>query len=339
MRIESRSVESFLNRPPAARIVLFFGADESLVRARADRITYAVVGARDDPFRVAWLSKEDHGRLLDEATAISMVGGRRVVRVREAADALVPSLRRVLDSPGDSLIVLEAESLTKRSKLRTVLEDLAEAAVVPCYALEGPALQSLAAQNFAQAGVKLGEGALAEFIARAGVDGATVRGEVDKLALYAGAGATIELRDVQAAVGDQALGSVDDAIFAAVAGRVPEMDRALETALEAGAAPVMLCRMLLGHLSRVMDAAEACARGTEPGQASRAVRPPLLFNRIAAFTAALPLWPVLRLRAALTAVVAAELACKQTGARDSLIVRRLFLSLSLQALRSRAAAR
>ena len=56
-----------------------------------------------DPFNVADLSEavleSDPARLADEAAAISMMGGRRVVRVRGAGKALAELFEAFLDDP------------------------------------------------------------------------------------------------------------------------------------------------------------------------------------------------------------------------------------------------
>ena len=100
MKLDARRVSVFLRDPRATRIVLLHGDDEGTVRYRADALTQAIVGQRDDPFRVAWLSREDHPRLAEEATAIAMVGGRRVIRVRDASDALTGVVKQVAEGPG-----------------------------------------------------------------------------------------------------------------------------------------------------------------------------------------------------------------------------------------------
>ena len=55
MKLDARRVAAFLRDPGAVRLVVLHGEDEGLVRQRADTLTLAVVGAKDDPFRVAWL--------------------------------------------------------------------------------------------------------------------------------------------------------------------------------------------------------------------------------------------------------------------------------------------
>ena len=335
MRIETRSVAAFLSTPPRVRAVLFHGDDEALVRTRADQVTAMVVGARDDPFKVAWLFKDDHGRLAEEASALSMVGGRRVIRVRDVTDSLTTALVRAVTEPGDSVIVLESEALTKRSKLRSTLEASAAAAVVACYPAEGTALLGAVRQIFAEWDVTISAEAVRAFIGRVGSDASAVRGEAEKLILFVGMKQDISLDDVLQGVGDHADASVDDALFAATGGLLAAADRALDTALEAGAAPVAICRILLGHLARLEEGASAVALGRGPAEAAREVRPPPLFSRLPALTAALEVWRPAQIRIATAAVTAAELACKQSNARDGLVVRRLLMSIAQMAARAR----
>ena len=335
MRVETRSIAAFLSTPPQVRAVLFHGDDEALVRARADQITVAVVGAHDDPFKVAWLFKDDHSRLVEEASALSMVGGRRVIRVRDVTDGLTTALLRAVAEPGDSLIVLESAALTKRSKLRSTLEASGDAAVVACYPAEGAALLGMVRQAFTERDVTISTEAVRAFIGRVGSDASVLRGEAEKLVLFVGSKQEITLDNVLVGVGDQADASLDDALFAATGGLLASADRALDTALEAGAAPVAVCRILLGHLARLEEGAAAVALGRGPAEAAREVRPPPLFSRIPAFTAALEVWRPAQIRIATAAVMAAELACKQSNARDGLVVRRLLMSIAQMAARAR----
>lgn len=335
MRIEPRGVAAFLSRPITVRAVLFHGDDEAMVRARADQVTAAVIGATDDPFRVAWLFKDDHARLAEEASALSMVGGRRVIRVRDVSESLAPALLRAVAIPGDSLLVLEADALPKRSKLRAVCEDEPSIAAVACYPVQGAEATAMVRSLFAGRAVRITDEAIALFVARVGRETATIQGETDKLILFAGAGTTIDAALVLAATGDEAGASMDDALYAATAGQLGEADRALGSALEAGAAPVAICRMMLGHLNRLGAAVGAVRAGENPGAAVRGLRPPVLFSRVSAMTTAAGQWGPAEVAAALTATVAAELACKQSNARDMLIVRRLLFRVTQLATRGR----
>ncbi len=330
MKLDARRTAAFLREPGPARIVLLHGDDEGMVRHRADSLTQAVVGQRDDPFRVAWLSREDHGRLAEEASAIAMLGGRRVVRVRDAADGLAPALEQVAAAPGDSLVVLETGALPARSKLRALVEGLDNGAAIACYPEEGRVLQEAIQAGLAEAGVRLDADAMAWLLDRVGSDRATTRGEVEKLILYAGADRRLDLDAVRACVGDQAAVAFDDAVFAATLGDAELADRSIERALAEGLAPVAVTRGVLGHLGRLHLARAHMEAGASAGDAVRALRPPLFFKRIPDFTRALEAWGAAKLALAMQETRRVELACKQTGAPDTLLVRRLILALARQ---------
>ena len=75
---------------------------------------------------------------------MSMTGGRRVVRVRGAADALTKTLDAYLEDPSpDSLILIEAGELQARSSLRKLAENHVRAAALACYRDEGAGLTAL----------------------------------------------------------------------------------------------------------------------------------------------------------------------------------------------------
>jgi DNA polymerase-3 subunit delta len=58
-------------------VILLHGEDTGLIRERALQATHRLAGTLDDPFRIALLDRETHNRLEEEATALSLMGGRR----------------------------------------------------------------------------------------------------------------------------------------------------------------------------------------------------------------------------------------------------------------------
>ena len=96
-----------------------------------------------------------------------------------------------------------------------------------------------------------------------------------------------DLAAAEACVGDVAAVSLEDAVFAAMAGDVARADRALALAVAEGAAPVAVLRAALGHVQRLHRARIAMQAGAAPAEAVKAVRPPLFFRREADFLRAL----------------------------------------------------
>ena len=292
----------------------------------------AAAGALDDPFRLATLSRDAHDRFAEEMGALSLSGGRRVVWVRDATDALVAPLKGTLARPGDTLAVIEGPGLPSRSRLRALLEPMPDGAVVACYPAEGRALEAQVERLLGAEGVRIDPDALSWFAGRLGPDRAAIRGEVEKLVLYAGESGRLGLDDVTACIGDAAGVALEEAAFAAAAGDRVAADLAIERSLAEGTSPIASARVLLSHLHRLRQVRAAMEdTGLGAREAMDQLRPPVFFKRAAAFAQALSLWNTESLMRAAEQTQALELSCKQTGAPDGALCRHHFATVAAQA--------
>jgi len=332
LKLPPARVQAFLRDPGTCRVVLLFGDDAGMIRERAETLVRNVAGSLDDPFRVTELARDDLRRLANEAAGLSLMGGRRVVRVRDATDAAADPVAAVLKANGPALVVLEAGALQTRSRLRTLLDAAQDGATIGCYPEEGRALEETIRGTLRGVDVGIEPDALSWLSRQLGADRASTRAELEKLALYVGAGNQVDLDSAMACVGDLAGLSLDDALFAATTGDVETADRALELAVAEGAAPVQILRAALAHLQKLHRARLAMEeQGIGSADAVKGVRPPVFYQKVSAFTRSLSLWPAATLTAALAALAEAERACKRTGWPDVSLARNAVLTLARRA--------
>jgi DNA polymerase-3 subunit delta len=337
-KIDARRLPAFLKDPGTARAVLLHGEDAGLVRERADALQQAVIGG-NDPFRLAELPRDaaaKPGALAAEMSALALTGGRRLVRVRDAADGLAAAVKEALAVPGDTLLLLEAGELPARAKLRSLLEPHPGAAVIACYRERGADLAHTIAALLREQGVSIDPPALEWLASRLGEDRMMLRREVEKLALYAGNGGRLGEEDVLACIGDGSTLDLDEALIAATAGEVAIADRALDAALGEGAHPVMVVRAALRHVQRLHWAALAVSSGATPAGALDGLRPPVFFRHKPGFERALRCWSAEALAAAGEALLEAEKRTKSSSAArpipDQAIARSAILTLARQAM-------
>lgn len=343
VKITAARADSFARKPDAAiRAVLLYGPDAGLVRERAESLIKAVAGALDDPFRTREITladlKDDPALLRDEAHALSLTGGRRAVRLRNAGDGLAALFEELLaDSrAGDALVVVEAGNLAPRSSLRALFEESPAAAAVPCYLDDESTLTDVIERSLRQGGLTAAPDALEFLASQLGGDRMVTRSELDKLALYVDGRERVTLADVEACIGDSSERGIDDVAAAVAAGDQALLDHTYERVLHEGASPIAVLRAVMRYFERLHLVAGKAADGGNVEAAIKALRPPLFFKAVPGFKAALRRWPPGRVGQALDLLLKAEMDCKTTGMPAALICARVLMQVAAAARRGSA---
>lgn len=334
MKVAANRANAFASDPDAGvRAVLVYGPDDGLVRARGDALTKAVVEDPNDPFRIAEITpaalRDEPSLIADEAAAIALTGGRRVVRLRDAPESAAGALETFLtDSPGDALVVVQAGNLNPRSKLRKLFEDAKNAAALPCYADDERTLDQVVRRTLEADSITVSQDAMDYLVANLGADRGLSVAELEKLALYVGPGATVGLDDALASIGNSSALSIDDVVFAAAGGDGLAADRALTRSYQEGVNPVTILRALGRHLIRLQLARAKIDAGTPADAAVKSLRPPVFFKLAGPFRQQLRVWSGPKLARALTLVLQAERDSKRTGAPAEALCGRAVLQIS-----------
>jgi DNA polymerase-3 subunit delta len=334
MKVPPSRIAAFLHRPdPEVRAVLVYGPDEGLVRERAGAIARSICPDLADPFRVADLSgtvlAADPARLADETAQLSLTGGRRVVRVRAAGEALAKLFAEFLAAAvGEALAVVEAGDLPSRSALRRAFETARTGAAVACYPDTPRDLAVVIRETLAAHRVTVSRDAGQFLVEHLGSDRQVTRSELEKLALYAGDGGRIELEDARLSISDNAALELDDAVMAAAEGDAPRIERVLSRVFQEGESPVSVIRAMLRHLHRVHLLASRLGAGASVDEVMRTARPPIFFKQEESFRRQLGLWTEARLLPQLARIARAELDIKTTGYPAETICRGAMLAVA-----------
>lgn len=340
MIVKSSEADRIAKNPPRGMIAaLVYGPDAGLARERSETLLKTVVADLNDPFRVSDLDEQtlstDPARLADEAAAISMLGGRRVVRVRGATNALAKMFETFLDDPkGDALVVVEGGDLARGAALRKVFEEADNAAAIPCYPDTQRDLADVVRDTLRAEGLSISPDALEDAVSRLGSDRGVTRRELEKLALYAHGRKQISIEDVRAVMGDEAEARVEEACDAAGTGDLKRLDLALERLWASDVSAVAVLRQAMGHFQRVLLVSAEAAHGETIDGAMKKLRPPLHFSRVGSFKGQVQRWNEARLGEALDMLLETEALCKTTGVpAEAVCARALFNVASMVRMR------
>ena len=341
VKISVGRTDNFLiSPPPDLRVALVYGPDEGLVRERSRKLGASVVKDLSDPFVVCELTgaeiMADPALLADEVSAISMIGGRRLILVRDAGDNIASIVESVIrNTPGDALTVLQAGQLSPRSALRKLAEKSEFAAAIACYADDAGSLDGVIRETLMQRDVRITSEAAGWLVGRLGSDRGVSRSEIEKLALFAGAGAEVDLNMAMASVGDSAADSIDNLIYAAGDGDLNGVDLFLMRSFQAGASSVAILRSLTNHLMKLASAGVRIAQGEEAARVFKSLKPPVFYKLERRFQDQLKIWRGTALARGLQLTLEAELQCKRTGIPEELICGRVLLQIASLARQQR----
>ena len=346
MKIPPARADRFCAAPGSdVRLVLIYGSNEGLVRARAEACVKAVAEDPGDPFRVTSLDpallRDEPGRLTDEAAALSLVGGRRAVRLRGATEAVVPAIRSCLALPAtESLVIAEAGPLTPRSGLRRLCEQEASLAAIACYDESAEDAAGLIEALCAKRGIKVAPETAAWLAERLGGDRRQIESGVEKIAVYLGDPGTedgaLTMEVAEACVGDAAEASADAVARLALSGDREGLDRAMSRALYGGVQPITILRAAARRISRVHLAVGALEGGASRADAMGGLKPPVFPRDRATFAQEMTLWPSARAARALGMLTRAERDCKVSGGTPEAICWQALLRVARGARRRSA---
>jgi DNA polymerase-3 subunit delta len=329
MKVSPRLVDGFLKDQSAEiAVTLIYGPDAGLVRERGQALGSAIVDDLQDPFRVVDLTeqdlKSDPARLMDEVCAISMGGGRRLIRIRNVGDSHTKIFAALLegDLSDDSFVVAEAGELPARSSLRKLFESAKNAAAIACYSDDARAIENLVSRMLHSRGLTIEPDAQHDLVERTGSDRGVTRSEIEKLVQFMGPRAgkdAVTLADVRACLGDTAAESIDAIVEAAAGGQLDKLGRALARCADTGIAPTRVLRSVGNHFARLALVVSRIDRGEPPERAIAALRPPVHFSRRRAFEQQCRAWRPPLLAHASNLLIDAEAQCKSTGLPDQAI--------------------
>lgn len=315
--------------------LLFYGPDTGLVSERARAAARAFVDDPEDAFQLIRLDgdalADEPARLVEEAVTFGLFGDKRAIWVRPTSRQIAGAVTACLDvALSQTLVVVEAGDLAKTSPLRTACERSPRALALPCYADETRDLGSLVTEMLRAEGLAIDPDAREILIDGLGGDRLATRREVEKLALYALGRERVRVEDVEAVVSDVSGASVDDAIDAAFAGDLPELQAGLARLSSAGTAPAALMAIALRHTLSLLAARAQLDDGQDLEAALRTWRG-MRFTRRERIARQVQRWTAERLTTVLARLQTASLATRQSAGLAEALASDVLMRIAVRA--------
>ena len=323
---------------PDFKIVLVAGQDHGEVHRLAER--FAGAGTTGETM-VTILSEaelaKDPARLVDEALSADLFGDARTILVREADRHFLAAAELVLALPQPgNLIVAEAAPLARAHKLRLLCEKDRHCAYVPVYERSEAEAAAFVAAEAGRRGLSVEREAAMRLVEAVGASASILLREIEKFEIYAGAGRTLTVADVEALCGLGGEGEANALLDSAFAGREADVERLMRRLFAEGWGGAEIAYAAHGHAVRLLDVSLAVAAGESLKAVLDRARPQIFFRRQDLWALQLRLWRSEQLAAAASALNGAVYDCRSETAVAEAAASRALLNIASQA-RGRAA--
>jgi DNA polymerase-3 subunit delta len=283
-----------LDHPAAdTRFYLFHGPDEAQSRALAGRLLEAL-GATKSAVPSGAI-KSDPARLVDEAGAMSLFGGKQAIWIEPATKDIEEGVAALLEAAAvESVVIAIAGALAKASSLLKLAEASPLALAFASYPPEGQDAERMVVDLARRVGLKVSSPVAARLAESSGNDQAIAARELEKFAIYLDASpeAPRELdHDTVDAVGaESGEGNLHRLADLAMAGAVDELAEELARLPTGSNEAVPIVRSLQRRLLMLAPLRARVERGEAPDAVMTSLGRSLFFKDQAKVRTMLARW-------------------------------------------------
>lgn len=352
MKIPPRQISSFINAPDKSiAIMLLYGPNSGMVKEYGTKLAQKFVDDINDPFNVVQFTaakiSEDPAHFRDETLAMSLMGGTRLLWIKETTESITPYIKEICDSDQqiDAVIIIEAGDLAPKSALRKLCEGEKNkrAVSIACYLEEERNIGSKLRDICQHAGYALDPDAMRLLTESLAGDSAMLKSEIEKLILYKGLDpeyqgfdgeplrrkiGDITLADILACNPNMRDYSLDDLISMTATGQAQRANVMAQKMLSEGLPPIAIMRALLRHFRRLHSTICRLHEGENIDNALKALKPPVFFKYKQDFINQSRKWSRRHVEALIQKIVLDESTSKTSGVDGETLCLHLILNIA-----------
>ncbi len=265
MKISSYQVENYIKKIADEKIsgCLLYGPEPTITRFRFEVIAKKIVNDLADPFLVSQLSsekiKEDKAILTDEFYSIAMLGGRRLIMIKDCDAHTVQALKILLSDPqygrkSDNFILIQGGDMDKSSALRKLVEESQFLMAIPCYEEDATSLRKSISELFVENDIMVEGEIINLMVKNFGKDRNLIVNEINKIKNYLGDEKKLSLEVFKKITSSNQDENLQDFAVQFASKNYEWCFLRAEKALEVGNESILLVRNLINYFSKLYNA-------------------------------------------------------------------------------------
>jgi DNA polymerase-3 subunit delta len=330
MKIPPYKIDSFIKNINASKELfgaLIYGPESGLVNIYNKQIGQIIVPDLSDPFLVANLEnkkiEEDNAILFDEFVSISMLGGRKLIKIDSASNKITNILKEIFDKNnkiiGQNFILISANNLDATSSLRKFAENSKYFACLACYEDNEQTIKNIIKNKLQEYSLRYEDGVLDVITDRFGKNRQIILNELEKLSIYMiGRDNFVTLEDASEVFCDISEISIVEFVEAFVNLDLRKSDFFLQKLYLEKVNVITIIRYLCNYFAKIFNTQNNLLSGSSIDQELKSQR--IFFKQEQSFKKHLRIWNLKMVKNILLKLQELEIKCKTSNSKPEILL-------------------
>ena len=313
MIIKDYELDKVFNEKHSFQSYLIYGPNEGLVREQINKIKDRCLSTEN--FELVSLSGKDldaDNRILyNSAYTVSMFYERKLIIINSLKDKHCQQVELLIsDQPEKVILLLQADSLSKTSKLRKFFEANELCFTLACYEDDIRSSIRTLDQFISKNQITLSKDVKNYILQLLSNDRMVTINELEKIKIYYDSNENIDLDTVKILLNDSSSNNLNKMNLMVMSGNTSKSSTIINKLLIEGINPVSLIRSLINYLNRIQSAKIEMKKGNTFDNAIKILKPPVFWKDKDSFQRHCTMWPIFAIEASLSKLLETEIICK-----------------------------
>ena len=323
--------ENFLNY----NLFLLYGENSGLKKDIRESIKIAIEKKNKDMEYLSFYENEindNEDNFYNSIYAGSLFGNKKIITISNGSDKIIKQIEDITSKyPENIFIIIYADVLEKKSKLRTFFEKNSKLLCIPCYLDNSRDLEIIARNEFKKNNMQVSKEILNLIIEKSNKDRNNLKNEIEKIKSFSLDKKNLELEDIKMLINFSGEYKSDILINECLCGNISQYKKILSETYTNTINQIFLLRILSNKMQRLLAMKKDEENHKNLDSLLNTVRPPIFWMEKPMVKKQLSIWNLENIKNTLKEINDTEILLKKNNQLSKIVLFKFFTRLCVNA--------
>jgi DNA polymerase III subunit delta len=255
----------------------------------------------------------------------SLFGDKKVISINSGSDKILKQIEDISEKcPENIFLIVNADVLEKKSKLRNFFEKNTKTLCVPCYLDNDRDLEIIATNELKKNNISISREIINLIVEKSNKDRNNLKNEIEKIKSFALNKKNLEANDIKRLINFSGEHKIDILINECLSGNITEYKKILSETYTNSVNQIFLLRALNNKMQRLLAMKKAQVDFSNLDSLLNATKPPIFWLEKATVKKQLTIWSLSNIQKTINEINETELLCKKKPQLSKVIFFKFF---------------